>query len=172
VYVDGHLIDPAQSYRIGTFSFLATGGDNFRVFTEGAGPDDSGLVDRDAWILYLRGHTPLSPDFARRSAAVMNSTPAEVTGGDAVTLEVSRLDMASLGSPVNRSLAAVFTDSAGTVTPLGSIPVVGGTATVNLTVPPHAAAGGGTLVLTAEESGTVVRVAVRVARPPRESRRT
>lgn len=76
-----------------------------------------------------------SADFARRSAAVMNSTPAEVSRGDAVTLEVSRLDMASLGSPVNRSMGTVFTDSAGTVTPLGSIPVVGGAATVHLRVP-------------------------------------
>lgn len=32
IWVDGTPIDPAKQYRIGTFSFLATGGDNFRVF--------------------------------------------------------------------------------------------------------------------------------------------
>ncbi|HSK33494.1 MAG TPA: 5'-nucleotidase C-terminal domain-containing protein, partial [Propionicimonas sp.] len=44
IRVNGALIDPAQSYRIGTFSFLATGGDNFRIFTSGANTKDSGLV--------------------------------------------------------------------------------------------------------------------------------
>ena len=33
ITVNGAPIDPAASYRIGTFSFLITGGDNFRVFT-------------------------------------------------------------------------------------------------------------------------------------------
>ena len=33
ITVDGAPLDPAARYRIGTFSFLATGGDNFRIFT-------------------------------------------------------------------------------------------------------------------------------------------
>ena len=143
IRVDGVLIDPAKSYRIGTFSFLATGGDNFRVFKDGTGTRDSGLVDRDAWIKYLQGHNPVSPDFARRTVAVTNTTAAEVKPGDAMTLTVSKLDLTSLGSPVNTSLAAAFTDAAGTVTDLGSVPVTAGAATVNLTVPAGAAAGTG-----------------------------
>ncbi|WP_164202281.1 ExeM/NucH family extracellular endonuclease [[Micrococcus luteus] ATCC 49442] len=162
IRVDGVLIDPAKSYRIGTFSFLATGGDNFRVFKDGTGTRDSGLVDRDAWIKYLQGHNPVSPDFARRTVAVTNTTAAEVKPGDAMTLTVSKLDLTSLGSPVNTSLAAAFTDAAGTVTDLGSVPVTAGAATVDLTVPAGAAAGPGTLVLTAAESGTVVKTAVQV----------
>ena len=54
---------------MGTFSFLATGGDNFRVFTEGSNTKDSGLVDRDAWIGYLQDSSPVSPDFAREATA-------------------------------------------------------------------------------------------------------
>lgn len=163
IRVDGNLMDPAKSYRIGTFSFLATGGDNFRIFTEGAGTKDSGLVDRDAWIKYLQEHIPVAPDFARRTVALVNTTAAGVRAGDPMTLEVSRLDLTSLGSPVNKSLTAEFTDSAGTPTPLGTVPVSGGAATVNLTVPAKAASGAGTLTLTAAESGTVVKVAVNVA---------
>ena len=53
ITVDGAPIDPAKGYRIGTFSFLATGGDNFRIFTSGTDVKDSGLIDRDAWIDYL-----------------------------------------------------------------------------------------------------------------------
>ncbi|WP_285242290.1 ExeM/NucH family extracellular endonuclease [Pseudarthrobacter sp. fls2-241-R2A-127] len=162
IRVNGALIDPAKSYRIGTFSFLATGGDNFRIFTAGAGTKDSGLVDRDAWIAYLKAHNPVSPDFARRSVAVVNTTAAEVKGGEAITLAVSKLDLTSLGSPANTSLLAEFTDAAGKVTALGTVPVSAGAATVNLTVPAGAAAGTGTLALTAVESGTVVKTAVLV----------
>jgi 5'-nucleotidase len=163
IRVDGALIDPAKSYRIGTFSFLATGGDNFRVFKDGTGTRDSGLVDRDAWIKYLQEHTPVSPDFARRTVAVLNTTAAEVKSGDAMTLTVSKLDLTSLGSPVNTSLHAEFTDAAGTVTALGNVPVAAGAATVDLKVPAGAAAGTGTLVLTAVASGTVVKTDVMVA---------
>ncbi|SKB65295.1 5'-nucleotidase [Arthrobacter sp. 49Tsu3.1M3] len=163
IRVNGALIDPAKSYRIGTFNFLATGGDNFRIFKEGAGTKDSGLVDRDAWIKYLQAHNPVSPDFARRSVAVVNTTAAEVKGGGPITLAVSKLDLTSLGSPVNASLRAEFTDAAGTVTALGTVPVTAGSAAVNVLVPGGAAAGTGTLVLTAVESGTVVKTAVTVA---------
>ena len=163
IRVNGALIDPAKSYRIGTFTFLATGGDNFRIFKEGAGTKDSGLVDRDAWIKYLQAHNPVSPDFARRSVAVVNTTAAEVKGGESITLAVSKLDLTSLGSPVNASLRAEFTDAAGTVTALGTVPVTAGAAQVDVKVPAGAAAGAGTLVLTAVESGTVVKTAVKVA---------
>ncbi|WP_445155319.1 ExeM/NucH family extracellular endonuclease [Arthrobacter sp. Hor0625] len=163
IRINGALIDPAKSYRIGTFSFLATGGDNFRVFTSGTGTKDSGLVDRDAWIKYLQAHNPVSPDFARRSVAVVNTTAAEVKGGEAITLAVSKLDLTSLGSPANTSLRAEFTDAAGTVTALGSVPVTAGAATVDVKVPAGAAAGTGTLVLTAVESGTRVATDVTVA---------
>jgi 5'-nucleotidase len=163
IRVNGALVDPAQAYRIGTFSFLATGGDNFRIFTEGTDTKDSGLVDRDAWIKYLQTNSPVSPDFARRTVAVVNTTATEVKSGDAITMTVSKLDLTSLGSPVNTALSAVFTDAAGTVTALGSIPVTAGAATVNVPVPAGAAAGTGTLVLTAVESGTVVKTDVNVA---------
>jgi 5'-nucleotidase len=163
IRVNGSLIEPAKSYRVGTFSFLATGGDNFRIFKEGTGTKDSGLVDRDAWIKYLQEHNPVSPDFARRTVSVANTTATEVKAGDPVTLAVSKLDLTSLGSPVNTSLAASFTDAAGTVTQLGTIPVSAGAAAVDVKVPAGAAAGNGTLVLAAAESGTVIKAAVQVA---------
>ena len=162
VRVNGELLDPAKSYRVGTFSFLATGGDNFRVFTEGTNTRDSGLVDRDAWIGYLQKSSPVSPDFARRSVAVANTTAPGVKPGEPITLAVSKLDLTSLGSPVNTALEVSFTDAGGSVTSLGTVPVAAGTASVNLAVPAGAAEGAATLVLTAVESGTVVKVAVQV----------
>ncbi|MDR7083740.1 5'-nucleotidase [Arthrobacter ginsengisoli] len=163
IRVNGERIDPAQSYRIGTFSFLATGGDNFRIFKSGTDTRDSGLVDRDAWIKYLQANSPVSPDFARRSVAVVNTTTAEVKSGESITLAVSKLDLTSLGSPVNSSLRAEFTDANGVITTLATVPVSAGAATVAVAVPAGAAPGTGTLVLTAVESGTVVKTAVLVA---------
>lgn len=163
IWVDGTPIDPAKHYRIGTFSFLATGGDNFRVFLEGSNTKDTGLVDRDAWIKYLQAYNPVSPDFARRSVAVANTTAGDVTAGDALSLAVSKLDLTSIGSPANKTLNATFIDAAGTTVDLGDVPVTSGAANVNVTVPATAAAGTATLVLTAVETGTTVKVLVTVA---------
>jgi len=94
--------------------------------------------------------------------AVTNTTADGVKPGGPVTLAVSKLDLTSLGSPVNTALEASFTDAAGKVTALGTVPVAAGAASVDLAVPAGAAEGAATLVLTAVESGTVVKVAVLV----------
>jgi len=160
VAVDGELLDPAKEYRVGTFSFLAQGGDNFTVFREGTNTRESGLVDRDAWIDYIRANNPLSPSFDRRSVQVQGA-PTAVKAGDPVSFTVSKLDLTSLGSPVNTTLAASFLASDGTSTPLGSVPVSGGSATVNLTVP-TTASGQGRIVLAAAPSSTTVTLPVTV----------
>ncbi len=49
------------------------------------------------------------------------------------------------------------------MTALGSVPVTAGAASVSVLVPAGAAAGTGTLVLTAVESGTLVKAGVLVA---------
>ena len=70
VTVDGTPLDPAASYRIGTFSFLATGGDNFRVFTQGTDYVDTGLLDYEAWMDYIADGSPLAPSFAKHAVQV------------------------------------------------------------------------------------------------------
>ena len=67
VRIDGEPLDPSRTYTIGTFSFLATGGDNFRAFKGGTSAD-TGLTDADGWFAYLRNHQspPLEPAFDRR----------------------------------------------------------------------------------------------------------
>ena len=51
-------VDPKRNYRVATNSFLATGGDNFRVFAEGTDRFDAGL-DLDALESYLRTDPPV-----------------------------------------------------------------------------------------------------------------
>jgi 5'-nucleotidase len=164
IWIDGKPIDPAQQYRIGSFSFLVQGGDNFRTFTRGTDTRDSGLIDRDAWIDYIKDAGTLSPSFESRSAEV-TGVPASVAKGDTVTFSVSGLDLTSLGSPATTTILASF---AGSTTVFDPIAVSGGAATVSLTVPADAAASS-TIVLQAPQTGTEVRVPVSVtsaATPP------
>ncbi|MBW9209990.1 5'-nucleotidase C-terminal domain-containing protein [Mumia sp. zg.B21] len=156
VTIDGAPLDPTKNYRIGTFSFLATGGDNFRVFTEGEAPKDSGLVDRDAWIAYLEESSPLSPSFARRSVR-LDAAPARLLPGATGSVTFQKLDLTSLDSPQNTTLTAKLGS-----TPLGDVPVVNGAATVEFTAPQ--APGTYDLTVTAQPSGTVARVPVIVVK--------
>jgi 2',3'-cyclic-nucleotide 2'-phosphodiesterase (5'-nucleotidase family) len=156
ISMNGAPIDPTHAYRIGTFSFLVQGGDNFRIFTSGTDARDSGLIDRDVWISYIGDHSPVAPSFARRSA-VVSGFPAAVAAGAHVTGDVSKLDLTSLGSPQNTSVV-VKLDGAS----IGSATVTGGAAHVDAVIPLATAPGAKTLTLEAAPSGTVVRIPLNV----------
>ncbi|MFZ4893474.1 ExeM/NucH family extracellular endonuclease [Plantibacter sp. Mn2098] len=160
IQVNGQPIDPARSYRIGSFSFLLQGGDNFREFAKGAGTKDSGLVDSDAWISYLSEKSPVKPSFERRSVQVSGVPTAPITPGTTVTFDVAKLDLTSTGSPVNATLGIELNGKA-----VGTVPVTKGVATVSFTMP-KAAAGAATIRVTGLESGTTAVVPVTVAELP------
>jgi len=156
VTIDGEPIDLARNYRIGTFSFLVTGQDNFHVFKEGEAPKDSGLVDREAWISYLDAKSPVAPSFARRSVRQDGSVPSDLKIGDTVQVGLSGLNLTSLDSPQNTTVTARF----GNVV-AGTFPVTDGAADITLKVP--ATAGGArALTFTAAPSGTTVTFPVSV----------
>ncbi len=171
VTINGKALDPAGSYRIGTFSFLATGGDNFRIFTSGSNVKDSGLIDRDAWIQYLTDHAPLTPDFARHAVSLPR-VPTAVTAGDQLAFSVGGLNLTSLGSPRNTSVTVRIGAAS-----LGDFPVTtvldaadalkngvrNGKADISATVPRSLLAGDYPLTVIAAPSGTTVTVPIRVA---------
>ncbi|MBO3103053.1 ExeM/NucH family extracellular endonuclease [Cellulomonas fengjieae] len=156
VTVDGQPLDPAAEYRIGTFSFLITGGDNFRVFNDSTDARDSGLIDRDGWISYLQTHPQLSPDFARQAVGVPE-LPETVGAGETLAFPVTKLDLTSLGSPQNTSLDVLLDGVS-----LGTAPVSGGNADVSVTIPAGTSAGAHTLTLVASPSGTTVTLPLTV----------
>lgn len=61
----GAPVDPAGRYRVTVNSFLASGGDGFRVLTEGT-ERRGGMVDVDAMEAWLKAHSPLSPPETNR----------------------------------------------------------------------------------------------------------
>jgi len=63
--LNGVAIDPAKSYKIATNSFLASGGDNFKVMATGTNITDTKMLDLDAFIAYFKANSPVSPPAAR-----------------------------------------------------------------------------------------------------------
>ncbi len=171
--LNGAPVDPAETYRVGTFTFLAgtgtpssAGGDNFWVFREATNFRDSGLIDRDAWISYLGANQPVSPSFEKHSVSVSGLNTAPVAG-ETQTLSVGSFDLKSAGSPVNTALTASFAataDGAGAVE-VGSAAISANAATIDVTFPLSAAGTSDYLLLTAAPSGTQAVIPVTVAAP-------
>jgi 5'-nucleotidase len=59
IRIGGRRLDPAQPYRVAMNSFLASGGDGFTTFTEGADAVLCG-TDLDALVAYLAERSPVS----------------------------------------------------------------------------------------------------------------
>ena len=60
IMLNGAPVDPAGTYRITVNSFLADGGDNFTVLTQGT-DRFSGAVDSEVFADYVGANSPLSP---------------------------------------------------------------------------------------------------------------
>lgn len=63
--LNGVAIDPVKTYKVTTNSFLADGGDNFTVMATGRNRVNSGVIDIDAFVGYVRANSPLSPPSPR-----------------------------------------------------------------------------------------------------------
>ncbi len=166
VTINGEPLDLERSYRVGTFSFLATGGDNFRIFTEGTNTKDSGLIDRDAWIAYLGEQSavaPIAPDFARRGVEVVGM-PGTVDAKGSVSFTLNKLDLTSLGSPANTSATVTFTDSKGKSKVVDTVGVTDGSANVSFKLPADARTSG-TISISVAPSGTAVSIPVKITNP-------
>ena len=159
IWVDGALIDPAADYRIGSFNFLLTGGDNFHEFRNGTNTVDSGLVDRDAWIDYISANSPLAPSFAATQATVTGLPTAAVAPGDSLNLAVSNVDLTSLDAPTNTEFALNWVGSEANLQTASAD--ANGVFAVNVTVPADAQENS-VVELTSATTGTVVRVRVAV----------
>ncbi len=153
IWVNGKRVTNAATYRVGSFSFLLAGGDNFTTFADGSDTKDSGLVDYQSWIDYLTKSSPVQPSFDKHGVQVQAAATAAV--GDDYQIKVSNLDLTSLGSPQNTKLNVTV----GGKTVARNVPVTDGAATVSVTLPNR-----GAVVLTAKPSGTVVRVPVEISK--------
>lgn len=156
VTINGEPLDPEREYRIGSFSFLLDGGDNFHVFTEGKDTKDSGLIDRDAWMDYIEDSSPVSPSYDRRAVAVTGIPTEAVDAGSTFELQLSKLDLTSLGVTPETGLTIALDGEE-----IGTASVTDGAADVQIEVPADAE-GASTLTLTGDVSGTVVTIPLTI----------
>ncbi len=179
VRVSGRPLDPAGTYTVGSGSFLIAGGDQFWEIAKGANPTDTGRADLEAWVEWISGHTaPLAPSFAKQGVSV-HVLPTLILGDTGTTFSVGvpqdtaaldTLNFTSTGFVANTTLVATVegyksaTKSKAKVpngTVIGSASVVDGKVTAITVYPPKGAPkGSGTLVLTAPDSGTVIKFTV------------
>jgi 5'-nucleotidase len=159
VMVSGKPLDLARDYRIGSFSFLLQGGDNFRAFAQGKNTKDTGLVDRDAWIEYIRKNSPIKARYDRRSVAVTGIPAKAVKAGDSMTLKFSKLTLTSLGVPAETKLTATIGNAT-----VGEANVVNGdTASLKVTVPAGTKAGNVNLSIVSATNKTTVTLPIAIA---------
>ncbi|GAA1982316.1 hypothetical protein GCM10009718_19380 [Isoptericola halotolerans] len=162
MWLDGDAVELDASYSVTVNSFLASGGDNFRVFAEGSGTRDTGKIDLSAFVDYMAefaADEPLAVDASQRAVGVSFAEGSELTAGTDVAFEVSSWSMSTAADITDDELVVTLDG-----TELGRFAVdstVGnapydevGTASVELTLPAET----GTLRLVGEATGTEIVV--------------
>ncbi len=182
VTLDGKALEMDQTYNVGTFEFLAAGGDNFFAFRD-ATVIDTGLVDWESWLEYLSVasgatagadetivfETPIAPDFSRRGVAVEGMPEEGLVAGQEVTLTFRDINVQAVGAPKNTELKVSLAGTEIGTFAINESKLEDGnwtdSATVKFTVP--AGFGGeGNLVATATPTGTEVIVPARSGSSP------
>ncbi|WP_229051735.1 bifunctional UDP-sugar hydrolase/5'-nucleotidase [Aeromicrobium sp. Leaf350] len=163
ITVNGAPVDPAESYKVAVPSFLASGGDNFRAFTEGTAVD-TGLLDYEAWIEYLGAQSPVAPSYARHAVQVQGVQPSYPSGSD-LAVSLSALDLTSKGTPPSTEATATLVAADGTRTDLGAFPVQAGATTIDATLP-ASVSGAVTLEVAVAPAGTLARIPLQVEAAP------
>ncbi|WP_277211980.1 5'-nucleotidase C-terminal domain-containing protein [Isoptericola croceus] len=162
MWLDGEAIDAGASYSVTVNSFLASGGDNFRIFTEGSAARDTGRIDLSAFVDYMAEHageSPLEVDASQRAVGVSFSKNEELTAGKKTAFDVSSWSMSTAADVTDDELVvALDGEEIGRFavdSTVGSDPYdETGAAMVELKLPKEA----GTLTLVGESTGTEIVV--------------
>ncbi len=160
IYIDGQPLDPDKYYRIGAGNFLidegkTTGPDNFWSLMKVTNVVDSGRVDLEAWVDWIRNTQGgvLTPSYDRRFISVsplpttlytdqtISFTVGQPMGEEPVAKDT--LNMFSKEVPSATELAAALffpfkvdgIAEAGEIIVLGTAPVTDGVATMTLQAP-------------------------------------
>ena len=102
MWLNGKAIEPATSYSVTVNSFLASGGDNFRVLTQGTSRRDTGKVDLQAMVDYMANAAKTGAvlvDYAQHQVGVKwpAGKPRFYRIGQDVDLALSSLAMTGVG---------------------------------------------------------------------------
>ncbi|CAG7844291.1 Endonuclease YhcR [Pseudoclavibacter triregionum] len=166
IALNGVQLDPATVYNVVAPNFLTAGGDNFTAFRNASAVADTGLVDLESFVNWIKQNGSLPNDDARNGVIVpaLAGTAGypyteSVDAGTTLTIDASKFDLASLGFTRNTAVTAYI--QGGTL----AAPVAIGTATIDpsapdmasilATIPADLASGAYTVVLQFDGSDTV-----------------
>ena len=182
IYIDGKALDPNATYKVVMPTFLAAGGDNFHSLTKADNVYDTGSVDLDAFVGYVKSlpNQELKPESTRNGFEVKDYFDGDaaptVAAGAEKTFTVQGTDLRSKNFTAD-SKVEVKLD--GNVIGEGEITGVtangeNNSAEVTFTVPESVAAGDYTIQVVAQDSGSTVNLPLTVTTPetPGESEGT
>ncbi|HET6984998.1 MAG TPA: 5'-nucleotidase C-terminal domain-containing protein, partial [Kribbella sp.] len=176
MWLNGTPIDPATSYSVTVNSFLAAGGDNFRILANGANKHDTGQTDLAAMVAYMNafgsGSERVTPDYGQNGVGIAFpvDAPASYAPGDHVKFDVSSWSMTNAADTKDTAVTVkAGSTTLGTAT-LANAPesVPGfdstGKASVDVVVPNDQPLGQMTLTLFGTQTGTQSQVTVTVGK--------
>jgi 5'-nucleotidase len=166
--LNGDAVAADQVITVVTNSFLAAGGDNFTAFTSGTGKADSGRIDLDAFVAYIKAHSPVTPDLAQRAVGIVATPPGNGVAyvqGESITLTLSSM-LFSNGETSGDAIVSLGDQVLGSA-PLDPtvVPTTDeqGRAAITFTVP--AGVSGAQTLTIAGPGGTSIPYAISVAKP-------
>ncbi|WP_282859476.1 bifunctional metallophosphatase/5'-nucleotidase [Pseudoclavibacter helvolus] len=108
--INDEPVKPDETYNIVMPTFLAAGGDNFHSLNNNVGVQETGLIDLDAFVSWIRSETAASPEGVtpdvKRNGIEIIGLPENNTfvAGETYTLTVSKFNLTSLGFVQNLSV--------------------------------------------------------------------
>ena len=108
--INDEPVQPDETYNLVMPTFLAAGGDNFHSLANNVGVQDTGLIDLDAFVTWIRSETAAAPEGVtpdtKRNGIEIVGLPADNTfvAGETYTLTVSKFNLTSLGFVQNLSV--------------------------------------------------------------------
>ncbi|PPF76567.1 bifunctional metallophosphatase/5'-nucleotidase [Subtercola sp. Z020] len=165
--LDGLPLNSAATYRVVANKYLADGGDNFSTFAAGTNRADTGRIDLDSMVEYLKHNPAAGPDLAQRAVGAHFSpgVAGGLTPGDSFTVALSSL----LFSGGEKAATTVELSYRGAVIGHASIdPTIVdttdevGRATITATLPGDGDAGPGALTVTVPGTGTAIDLPITV----------
>lgn len=168
VTIGGAPLDPAATYHVVAPNFLTAGGDNFRAFTGASAVEDTGLIDLESFVNWIKGKGTLPNDLARNGVQVTGPVGQSVEAGTSAEFHLSKFDLASLGAIQNRTVTATISG------PGLAAPLEAGRAdiatpndvTLPVTIPAGLDDGAYSISFAFDNSDTVVTVPVAVTAQP------
>lgn len=179
VFVNGAPIDPAKTYSVASSSFLITQAgnpDNFSTLLKGTNYQDSGLIDQNAFMDWIKANSPVSaPQVQHGVGVIVRGSPLQY-GKQSGTFRLEGFDLASKGAVANTSVSIGFDGRPDFMTaPISStyvatpLPTRDGVATFSFKMtgellPANAKGSVAYLRVTAQPSGTVAMVPVLISK--------